>query len=82
MKEIARDDGTNVRLAPSDVCFAPYGGTYTYIVVEVYYQGKTTPVYALIKVKASDPLFDLTDNTIDVPAYDDDFIAEKKKVFA
>ena len=81
LKEIARDDGTNVRLAPSDVCFAPYGGTYTYIVVEVYYQGKTTPVYALIKVKASDPLFDLTDNTIDVPAYDD-FIAEKKKVFA
>jgi len=39
------------------------------------------PVYTIIRVKASDPLFDLTDNTIDVPAYDD-FIAEKKKVFA
>jgi|GEM_PF-3878955 len=37
------------------------------------------PVYTIIRVKASDPLFDLTD--IDVPAYDD-FIAEKKKVFA
>ena len=74
-----KDIGT--ALTPDDSCYAPYGGNYTYIVVEVYYQGKTVPVYTMIKVKAADPLFDLTDNTIDVPALGD-FIAEKKNVFA
>lgn len=80
IKDIARN-GANNNLKLTDAHFpAIYGGTYTYIVVEVYYQGKTKPVYALIKVKASDPLFELTDNTIDIPAYD--YIAEKKNIFA
>lgn len=70
-----------VNLKPNDTYFAAYDGTHTYIVVQVEYQGMKAPVYTIIRVKASDPLFDLTDNTIDVPAYDD-FIAEKKKVFA
>lgn len=70
-----------VNLKPNDTYFAAYDGTHTYIVVQVEYQGMKAPVYTIIRVKASDPLFDLTDNTIDVPAYDD-FIAEKKRVFA
>lgn len=80
IKDIVRN-GDDSALTPDDSCYAPYGGNYTYIVVEVYYQGKTVPVYTMIKVKAADPLFDLTDNTIDVPALGD-FIAEKKNVFA
>ena len=80
IKDIVRN-GNGTALTPDDSCYAPYGGNYTYIVVEVYYQGKTVPVYTMIKVKAADPLFDLTDNTIDVPALGD-FIAEKKNVFA
>ena len=80
IKDIVRN-GDDSALTPDDSCYAPYGGNYTYIVVEVYYQGKTVPVYTMIKVKAADPLFDLTDNTIDVPAFGD-FIAEKKNVFA
>lgn len=70
-----------VNLKPNDTYFAAYDGTHTYIVVQVEYQGMKASVYTIIRVKASDPLFDLTDNTIDVPAYDD-FIAEKKRVFA
>lgn len=70
-----------VNLKPNDTYFAAYDGTHTYIVVQVEYQGMKAPVYTIIRVKASDPLFDLTDNTIDVPAYDD-FIAEKKRGFA
>ncbi len=80
LKEIVRDS-KDVKLKADDTCFAPYGGNYTYIVIEVYYQGKTVPAYALIKVKAADPLFDLTDNTIDIPAIGD-FIAEKKNMFS
>ena len=59
-------------LKPTDELFAPYGGNYTYIVVEVYYNGKTKPVYTMIKVKASDPLFNLTqsDSAIQVAAND------------
>ena len=68
IKDIVRN-GDDSALTPDDSCYAPYGGNYTYIVVEVYYQGKTVPVYTMIKVKAADPLFDLTDNTIDVPAF-------------
>ena len=43
-----------------------------YIVVEVYYNGKTKPIYTMIKVKASDPLFNLTqsDSAIQVAAND------------
>ena len=59
-------------LKPTDELFAPYGGNYTYIVVEVYYNGKTKPIYTMIKVKASDPLFNLTqsDSAIQVAAND------------
>lgn len=80
IKDIVRN-GNDTALTPDDSYYAQSGGLYTYIVVEVYYQGKTVPVYTMIKVKAADPLFDLTDNTIDVPALGD-FIAEKKNVFA
>jgi hypothetical protein len=73
--------GDTDKLQLQDDYFAPYGGNYTYIAVEVYYQGKTAPVYVMIKVKASDPLFDLTENNIDVPQTQD-FIAEKKNIFA
>lgn len=83
--DVLRDGETRgnltVNLKPNDTYFAAYDGTHTYIVVQVEYQGMKAPVYTIIRVKASDPLFDLTDNTIDVPAYDD-FIAEKKRVFA
>ena len=75
-----RGDKT-VNLRPEDSYFAAYDGTHTYIIVEVEYVGMKAPVYTIIRVKASDPLFDLTDNTINVPALDD-FIAEKKNVFA
>ena len=59
-------------LKPTDELFAPYGGNYTYIVVEVYYNGKTKPIYTMIKVKASDSLFNLTqsDSAIQVAAND------------
>jgi hypothetical protein len=73
-------DGEDM-LQLKDEYFAPYGGNYTYIAVEVYYQGKTAPVFVMIKVKASDPLFDLTENTIDVPQTQD-FVAEKKNIYA
>lgn len=69
-----------VKLKPDDSYFAAYDGTHTYIVVQVEYEGMKTPVYTIIRVKASDPLFDLTDNTIDIPA--NDYIAEKKNIFA
>ena len=75
-----RGDKT-VNLRPEDSYFAAYDGTHTYIIVEVEYVGMKAPVYTIIRVKASDPLFDLTDNTINVPAFDD-FIAEKKNIFA
>ena len=75
-----RGDKT-VNLRPEDSYFAAYDGTHTYIIVEVEYVGMKAPVYTIIRVKASDPLFDLTDNTINVPALDD-FIVEKKNVFA
>lgn len=69
-------------LKPAEEYYSPYGGNYTYIVVEVYYNGKTKPVYTMIKVKASDPLFNLTQNesTIDVAAVDS--IDAKKFVMA
>jgi hypothetical protein len=73
--------GDTDKLKLQDEYFAPYGGNYTYIAVEVYYQGKTAPVFVMIKVKASDPLFDLTENTIDVPQTQD-FVAEKKNIYA
>ena len=72
-------DGENVALKPQDSYFTAYGGSYTYIVVQVYYEGGKEPVYAMIKVKASDPLFNLTDNTIDVPTLGD-ALPEKKSV--
>lgn len=36
-----------------------------YIVIEVYYEGKATPAFVMIKINAGDPLFNLTENTID-----------------
>ena len=57
-----RDQYSNNKLKPSEECFAPYGGNYTYIVVEVYYGGEATPVQKIIKIKAADPLFNLTQN--------------------
>ena len=57
--------------------FSWYGGTYTYLVVEVYYDGSTKPVYAIIKIKASDPLFDLTENDTTIQISAVDAVAEK-----
>lgn len=68
--------GTDKKLKLQDSYFQPYGGNYTYIVIEVYYEGKTTPAYAMIKIKASDPLFELTQNDEVIPAID--VLAEKK----
>ncbi len=68
--------GTDPNLKLQDSYFQPYGGNYTYIVIEVYYEGKTTPAYAMIKIKASDPLFELTQNDEVIPAID--ALAEKK----
>ena len=36
-----------------------------YIVIEVYYEGEDTPAYVMIRINAGDPLFNLTENTID-----------------
>lgn len=70
-------------LSLKDEYFAQYGGTYTYIVIEVYYEGKMKPVYAMIKIKVSDPLFELTENTIGTPyTVIEDFLTEKKFTMA
>jgi hypothetical protein len=68
-------------IAPTleDTFFNWYGGSYTYLVVEVYYDGATKPVYAMIKIKASDPLFELTQNNTTTASLD--AVAEKKLVF-
>lgn len=84
------DDPTNVvtelrdrvrnnidKLKLQESYFAPYGGNFTFIVIEVTYEGAEAPVYAMIKIKASDPLFDLTENNLDVPTALD-YLAEKK----
>jgi hypothetical protein len=84
MKEstaIKEKNAANSKLKLSDELFAPYGGNYTYIVVEVYYENKNTPVYTIIKVKASDPLFELTQgDTYNV--VNNDYVVEKKYVLA
>ena len=64
LKDLIRNDD-ETDLAPNDSYFTPYGGNYTYIVIEVYYSGSTKPVNAIIKVKVSDPLFNLTQNNTD-----------------
>ena len=80
LKENLRtDNGALPNLPLQDKYFAPYGGGYTFIVVQVFYQGKTEPVYAMIKIKASDPLFNLTQNIIDTPVIGD-YVAEKKYI--
>ncbi|MDD6406258.1 MAG: hypothetical protein PUG00_10765, partial [Clostridiales bacterium] len=79
LKSTIRSDIDKLKLQES--YFSPYGGFYTFIVVQVTYEGGTAPVYAIIKVKASDPLFDLTENTMDVPVIGD-FVAEKKFIYA
>ena len=60
-----RDQYCSNKLKPTEEYFAPYGGNYTYIVVEVYYGGEATPVHKIIKIKASDPLFNLTQKDAD-----------------
>lgn len=75
LKDMLRS-GTDPKLKLQDSYFQAYGGNYTYIVIEVYYEGKTTPAYVMIKIKASDPLFDLTQNEEVIPALD--ALAEKK----
>lgn len=79
LKSTIRSDIDELKLQES--YFSPYGGFYTFIVVQVTYEDGTAPVYAIIKVKASDPLFDLTENTMDVPVIGD-FVAEKKFIYA
>ena len=68
---------SNNKLKPSEECFAPYGGNYTYIVVEVYYGGEATPVQKIIKIKAADPLFNLTQNNTNSIVTVDGIEAEK-----
>jgi hypothetical protein len=84
MKEstaIKETSSSSSKLKLSEDLFAPYGGNYTYIVVEVYYENKSTPVYTIIKVKASDPLFELTQgNTYN--SVNNDVVDEKKYVLA
>ena len=72
-----RDQYADNKLKPSEECFAPYGGNYTYIIVEVYYGGEATPVQKIIKVKASDPLFNLTQNNTNGVVTVDGIEAEK-----
>lgn len=79
LKSTIRSDIDKLKLQES--YFSPYGGFYTFIVVQVTYEDGTAPVYAIIKVKASDPLFNLTENTTDVPVIGD-FVAEKKFIYA
>lgn len=59
--------------------FAEYGGFETYIVVEATYNdgdGQKS-IYSIIRVKVSDPLFNLTENDIASPVIGD-FLPEKK----
>lgn len=76
LKDLIRNDD-ETDLAPNDSYFAPYGGNYTYIVIEVYYEGSTKPVNAIIKVKVSDPLFNLTQNNTNSIVTVDGIEAEK-----
>ena len=71
--------GEDVNLAPQESYFAPYGGTYTFIVVEVTtVDGSKT--YAMIKIYVGDVLFDLTQNNIDISTYD--YVGETKYRFS
>lgn len=85
--ELTVTDGTfrkNLRKAITDLqlqntYFNEYGGFETYIVVEATYNdgdGEKS-IYAIIRIKVSDPLFNLTENTIDTPVAQD-FLPEKK----
>lgn len=78
--DMVRDANTGNKLKLKDEYFAAYGGTHTYIVVEVTYKGGRR-AYAMIKVKASDPLFELTQgNTYN--SVNNDVVDEKKYVLA
>lgn len=72
--------GRTVNLDLQDSYFAPYGGSYTFLVVEVSYGDTNDKVYAIIRINASDPLFDLTENTIDTidVSIDTDYLTESK----
>ena len=85
--ELTVTDGTfrkNLRktiknLQLNNTYFNEYGGFETYIVVEATYndgEGEKS-IYAIIRIKVSDPLFNLTENTIDTPVAQD-FLPEKK----
>ena len=72
-------EGKDVYLAPQESYFAPYGGTYTFIAVEVT-TADGSKIYAMIKVKAGDILFDLTQNTIGIS--NNDYVGETKYRFS
>lgn len=76
-RDMVRGGTANPNLQLKDEYFTPYGGNYTYIVLEVYYSGSTKPVYVMIKITVSDPLFELTQNDLPVSV---DAIAEEKRV--
>ncbi len=69
---ISINSSTAQNLQLQESYFANYGGKYTYLVVEVYYDGSTTPVYAIIKIYASDPLFELTQATYSLSTVTED----------
>lgn len=86
-KDLTVTDGTfrkNLRKTIKDLqlqnpYFAEYGGFETFIVVEATYndgEGEKS-IYSIIRIKVSDPLFNLTENAIDTPAVQD-FLPEKK----
>lgn len=74
MREAANMAALNLK----EEYFSWYGGAYTYLVVEVYYDGATKPVYSIIKIKAADPLFDLTENNTPIEIASVDAAAEKE----
>lgn len=78
-QSMVRDANTNNQLQLRDEYFTPYGGNYTYIVLEVYYTGSTKPVYVMIKITVSDPLFELTQADTNI-SNSVDAIAEEKFV--
>lgn len=78
--DMVRDANTGNKLKLKDEYFAAYGGTHTYIVVEVTYKGGRR-AYAMIKVKVSDPLFELTQGNA-YNSVNNDVIDEKKYVLA
>ena len=75
-----RTANTNGKVDLKDEYFEPYGGNYTYVVVEAYYQGGKNPVYVMYKLKVSDPLFNLTKIDGDMIAYLDAVAVDKKVI--